>query len=92
MALFLHVADQGFDGGSAAQLSFDDAEDATLLAGDEDATWPRRVVATVSLVDVDPFDLSTDETLGVLDSGAQGVAVVGVARQGGGVQHELAAR
>ena len=59
MALFLHVADQGFDGGSAAQLSFDDAEDATLLAGDEDATWPRRVVATVSLVDVDPFDLST---------------------------------
>jgi len=76
MALFLHVADQGFDGGSAAQLSFDDAEDATLLAGDEDAAWLRRVVATISLVDVDPFDLATGEALGVFDGGAQGVAVV----------------
>ena len=67
------------------------AEDPTLLAGDEDAARLRRVVATVSLVDVDPFDLATGEAPGVLDGGAQGVAVVGIARQGGGVQHELAA-
>jgi hypothetical protein len=44
MALFLHVADEGFDGGSAAQLSFNGAEDPTLLAGDEDAPRLRRVV------------------------------------------------
>lgn len=92
MALFLHVADEGFDGGAAAQFSFDRTEDATLLAGDEDAARLRRVVPAISLVDVDPFDLATSEALGVLDGGAQGVAVVGIARQRGGVQHELAAR
>ena len=64
--------------------------DAALLAGDEDAARLRRVVPAISLVDVDPFDLATGE--GVLDGGAQGVAIVGIARQGGGVQHELAAR
>ena len=32
VAFFLHVTDERLDGGSAAQLSFDDTEDATLLA------------------------------------------------------------
>jgi hypothetical protein len=48
--------------------------DAALLAGDEDAARLRRVVPAISLVDVDPFDLATGE--GVLDGGAQGVAIV----------------
>ena len=45
MALFLHVTDEGLDGGSAAQLSFDGAEDAALLAGDEDPARMRRLVS-----------------------------------------------
>ena len=52
----------------------------------------RRIVAAISLVDVGAFDLASGEALGVLDGGAQGVAVVGIARQRLGVQHELAAR
>jgi hypothetical protein len=32
-----HVSDQSFDGGAAPQFALDDAEDAALLAGDEDA-------------------------------------------------------
>jgi hypothetical protein len=64
----------------------------TPLAGDEDASWTRRVVSAISLIDVDALDLSAAKALGVLDGGAQGVAVVGIARQCGSVQHELAAR
>jgi len=33
------MSDDGLDAGAAAQLALDDAEDAALLAGDEDATW-----------------------------------------------------
>jgi len=51
------------------------------------ASWPCDPP-----VDVDPFDLATGEALGVLGGSAQGVAVVGIARQGGGVQHQPAAR
>ena len=51
VALCLHVADQGSIGGSASQLSFDGAEDAALLARDEDAariraSWPRYPLST----------------------------------------------
>jgi hypothetical protein len=63
VTFFLHVADEGFDGGSAAQLSFDRTEDVTLLAGDEDAARLGRVVPAISLVDVDPFDLATGKAL-----------------------------
>jgi hypothetical protein len=38
--------------------------DATLLAGDEDTAWVRRIVAAVSLVDISAFDLATDKLLG----------------------------
>ena len=37
MAVSLHVADHGFDGGAASQFALDGAEDAALLTGDEDA-------------------------------------------------------
>ena len=37
MAVSLHVADHGLDGGTPSQFAFDDAEHAALLAGDEDA-------------------------------------------------------
>ena len=58
----------------------------------EDTAWVRRIVAAVSFVDIGAFDLAADKLLGVLDDGAQGVAVVRIAGQRLGVQHELTAR
>jgi hypothetical protein len=92
VSFLFHVTDEGLDGGSAAQLSFDRADDATLLAGDEHPARLRRVVSAVSLVDVGALDLSSGEALGVLEGGLQCMTVVGIAGQGFGVQHELAAR
>ncbi|OPY95998.1 hypothetical protein A5906_05285 [Bradyrhizobium sacchari] len=43
-----HVSDNGFDGGAAAQLALDDAEDPALLAKDEDAMRVLRLMAAVS--------------------------------------------
>ena len=57
VAFFLHVADERLDGGAPTQLSFDGAEDAALLAGDEHPARMRRLVSAVSLVDIGPFDL-----------------------------------
>ena len=49
MAVGLHVSDHGFDGGAAFELALDGTVNATLLAGDEDPAWVRRIVAAVSL-------------------------------------------
>jgi len=38
----LQLSYDGFDGGGAAQLALDDAEDCALLAGDEGATRVHR--------------------------------------------------
>ena len=67
MAFLLHVADERLDGGSAAQLSFDGAEDAALLAGDEHPARMRRLVSAVSLIGIGPFYLASGEALGVLE-------------------------
>ena len=91
VALGLHVADHGLDGGAASQLAFDGAERAALLFGDEDAVWVRRVVAAVSLVDISALNLAPGEPLSVLDRGPQRVPIIRIARQRLGVQHELAA-
>jgi hypothetical protein len=74
----LQMSDDGFDGGAAAQLAFDDTEDAALLAGDEDAPWILRVVAAVSPVDIGPLDRTAGECLGAVDDVPQGVTVVGL--------------
>ena len=76
----LHVADHGFDGGSAAEFAFDDAEDAAFLSRDEDAPRVRRVVATISLVGIAAFDGAAGETLGGVDSGSECVPIIGIAR------------
>ena len=88
----LHVADHRLDGGAAPQLALDGAEDAALLPRDEDAMRVRRIVTTVTLIDMDALDLAAGEPLGVLDGCAQRVSVVRVAGQRLGVKHELAAR
>jgi hypothetical protein len=49
-------------------------------------------VVTISLVDVSALDLEAGETLGALASVVQRVAVVWIAGQGLGMQHELAGR
>src|SRR4051794_21576473 len=90
MTFGLHVADDGLDGGAAAQLALDDAEDAALLAGDEDATWILSIVAAVSLVDIGPLDRTSGERLGPVDDVPQGVTVVGIFGQRAGMQYEQA--
>jgi hypothetical protein len=59
----LQVSDDGLDGAGAAQFALNDTEDATLPAGDEDATGfcarPR-----LSLVEIGPPDRTADECLG----------------------------
>jgi len=91
VAVSLHVADDRFDGGAAAQLALDDAEDAALLAGDEDAARIDGVVAAIALVDVGPLDGAAGERFGGIDDRSECVAVIGVARQRLGMEHELAA-
>ena len=51
------------------------------------ASWPRY-----PLFDVGALDVEAGETLGALDSVVQRVAVVWIAGQGLGMQHELAGR
>ena len=70
----LHVSDHGLDGAAASQFALDDAEDAALLAGDEDAAWIGRAVTTISLVDIGTLDLAAGKPFGVFDHDAQRVA------------------
>lgn len=84
----LQMSDDGLDGGATAQLALDGAEDAALLAGDEDATGILCVVAAISFVDVGPLDRTAGECLGAVKDIAQGVTVIGVVGQRPGVQHE----
>ena len=76
MAIHLHVADHGLDGGAATQLAFDETEDAALLAGDEDAVRSCGVVAAIALVDIGALDCATGELLGGIDDAAERMSVV----------------
>jgi hypothetical protein len=62
VAVGFHVSDHSLDGGSAPQFALDDAEDAALLAGDEDAARIGRIVAAISLVDIGALDLTSAPT------------------------------
>ncbi len=64
MAVGFHVSDHSFDGGAAPQFALDDAEDAALLARDEDAARIGGIVAAVSLVDIGALDLAAGEPFG----------------------------
>src|SRR5208283_1901668 len=85
------MPDHGLDGGAASQLAFDGTEHAALLSGNEDAIRVRRVVAAISFVDISALDLASSEPLGVLHIITQEMAIIRIARQRLGMQHELAA-
>ena len=71
VAVGFHVSDHSFDGGAAPQFALDDAEDAALLAGDEDAARIGRIVPAVSLVDIGALDLASGEPFGGFNDGAE---------------------
>ncbi len=88
------MADDGLDGGSASQIAFDGLSEAALLAGDEDPelVFLGRIVAAIAFVGDEPFDRRTDLLFDVGNHFFEGVAVIGIARQGLGMGDELAAR
>jgi hypothetical protein len=49
-------------------------------------------MSAISLVDIGALNCAAGEPFGVFDDGAEGVAVIGIAWQRLGVEHELAAR
>src|ERR1700730_15796063 len=91
VAVALHVADDGLDGGAAPELALNDTKDATLLTGDEDAARAFGCVAAVTLVDIGTLDGTAGELLGRIDDGTEGMAIIWIARERPGVEHELAA-
>ena len=67
VTLALHVADHRLDRGTPSQLTFDDAEHATLLARDEDAVqvfqiWPRYPLSTKARAIAQPVNFSASIT------------------------------
>ena len=89
--LGLEVADHRLDGGPALHLAADGLGDAAHLAGDPDPKLVRMVVASITLVEVDAAGLDAGELLHLGNDGAECMAVVRVAVQRLGMEHELAA-
>ena len=91
MAIGLHMANRRLDGRSALEFALDLAVHAAPLAGEVDRERLGRVVPAVSLVGVGSFDFPAGELPGFLDDFGQGMAIIWIAGQGLGVEHELAA-
>src|SRR5882724_9491451 len=89
--ILLEVADDGFDGGAAAHLAADGLGDTPDLAADPDLESVRIVVAAIALVAVDAADRDTCKLFEIGDDGAESVAIIWIAVQRLGVQHELPA-
>jgi hypothetical protein len=85
VAIGLHMADHGLDGGTAAELALDLAGDAPLLSGDEDAMRIGRVMSSVTLVDISALDCAAGEPFGAFDDSGKRMAVIGIAWQRLGV-------
>ena len=62
-------SDHGLDRRATPQFALDDAEDAALLAGNEDTTGILRIVAAVSLVDIAALDRAAGKLLGGINDG-----------------------
>ena len=91
--LVLEVADNRFDCGPAAHLSFDRSCDATLLPSGEDleAVIGRRIVAAIASVGHDTFERIADKLLHGRDDASERVPIIRVAGQCLHVSDELAA-
>src|SRR5262249_5519908 len=89
--ILLEVADNGFDGGATAHLTADGLGDTPDLAADPDLEPVRIVVAAIALVAMDAADGDTCKRFEIGDDGAECVAIIWIAVQRLGVQHELPA-
>ena len=87
----LEMADHRFDGGATPHLAADGFGDTAHLAADPDLKPVGIVVAAIALVAVDAARCDTCELFEIGDDGAERVAVIGIAVQGLGMQHELPA-
>ena len=93
MAIDLHVADDGFDGGASAQFAADGGRDAALLAGDKDlSVLGFGTVAAIAAIDIGTGDGNAGDPLDLFDLAGQGVAVIRIAPQALHAEDELAAR
>ena len=86
VAVGLHVADGGLNGGTAPQFAFDAAEHAALLAGDKDAVRELGVVAAIAFVHIGALDRAAGELFGGGNHASERVSIVRIAGQRGGVQ------
>ena len=89
MSIRLHVADGCLDGGSSPELAIDLSVHIAALAGEEHPQRLWRIVASIAPVDMDALDLASGELPGLPDHLAQRMAVIRVAVDGAGVEHEL---
>ena len=91
--LVFGMANHGFDGRAAFEVSLDGLGQAALLIGDIDfeLLMLGGVVAPVAGIDDDLIQTGTDHVLDIGDHGCQGMAVIGIAGHGLGVNHELPA-
>jgi len=89
--VILEMAYHGLDGGAAAHLAADDFGNPADLAADPYLEPIGIVVAAIALVAMDAAHRSTCELFKVGDDGTEGVAVIRIAVQRLGVQHELPA-
>src|SRR6266545_6799284 len=87
--IILDVPDDGFDGSTTAHLAANGLGDAPDLAADPDLEAVRIVVTAISLVAVDALDRNACELFEIGYDGTKRMAVVGVAVQRLGMQHEL---
>jgi hypothetical protein len=89
--VILEMTDHGLDGGPPPHLAADDLGDPAGLAADPDLEPIGIIVAAVALVAVDAAHGDTCELFEIGDDGTKRMAVIRVAVQWLGVQHELPA-
>src|SRR5580692_12538226 len=87
----LEMADHRLDGGSASHLAADGLGDTADLAGDPDLEPVGVVVTAIALVAMDSADRNACEPFEVGDDRTECVAVIRVAMERLGMQHELPA-
>ena len=87
----LEMADHGLDGGAATHFAADGFGDPADLAADPDPEPVGIAVTAIALVAMDAAHRGTCELFKIGDDGTERMAVIRVAMQRLGVQHELPA-